>query len=121
MLEARDFKIGYELGNFKFDRLPPDVTVNRLTVVSGQPADLSGTLGSVTESLAVEIAGKVYQGVDNRNGTWKLPGDKLAGLPAGTYDVKVTAKNSIGLVRTDSTTNELTVAGSSGRSVEPTK
>ena len=29
---------------------------------------------------------------------------------AGTYDVKVTAKNSIGLVRTDSTTNELTIA-----------
>ena len=51
----------------------------------------------------------------NMNGTWKLPGDKLAGLPAGTYDVKVTAKNSIGLVRTDSTTNELTVAGASGK------
>ena len=58
--------------------------------------------------------------VDNRNGTWKLPGDKLAGLPAGTYDVKVTAKNSVGLVRTDSTRNELTVAGSSGK-VKPTK
>jgi len=56
----------------------------------------------------------------NMNGTWKLPGDKLAGLPAGTYDVKVTAKNSIGLVRTDSTTNELTVAGSSGK-LKPTK
>ena len=115
VLEARNFKIGYELGNFKFDRLPPDVTVNRLTVVNGQPADLGGTLGSVTESLVVEIAGKVYQGVDNRNGTWKLPGEKLAGLPAGTYDVKVTAKNSIGLVRTDFTTNELTVAGASGK------
>ena len=25
---SADFKIGYELGNFKFDRLPPDVTVN---------------------------------------------------------------------------------------------
>jgi hypothetical protein len=115
VLEARNFKIGYELGNFKFDRLPPDVTVNRLTVVNGQPADLGGTFGSVTESLVVEIAGKVYQGVDNRNGTWKLPGEKLAGLPAGTYDVKVTAKNSIGLVRTDFTTNELTVAGASGK------
>ena len=116
VLEARNFKIGYELGSFKFDRLPPDVTVNRLTFVSGQPADLGGTLGSVTDSLAVEIAGKVYQGVDNRNGTWKLPGDKLSGLPAGIYDVKVTAKNSIGLVRTDSTTNELTVAVSFGNS-----
>jgi len=120
VLEARNFKIGYELGNFKFDRLPPDVTVNRLTVVNGQPADLGGTLGSVTESLAVEIAGKVYQGVDNRNGTWKLPGDKLASLPTGTYDVKVTAKNAIGLVRTDSTTNELTVARSTGE-LKPTK
>jgi hypothetical protein len=120
VLQARGFTIGYELGDFKFDRLPPDVTVNRLKVVSGQPADLGGALGSATDSLVVEIAGKVYQGVDNRNGTWKLPGAKLTGLPAGTYDVKVTAKNFIGLVRTDSTTNELTVAGSSGK-FEPAK
>ena len=118
--ETRNFRTGYELGSFKCDRLPPDVTVNTLTFVSGQPADLGGTLGSVTESLTVEIAGKVYQGVDNLNGTWKLPGEKLVGLPAGTYDVKVTAKNSIGLVRTDSTANELTVAGSS-RELKPTR
>jgi hypothetical protein len=69
----------------------------------------TGTLGGLTKNLAVEIAGKVYPGVDNLNGTWKLPGSRIAGLPAGTYDVKVTAKNSIGLVRTDATTNELTV------------
>jgi hypothetical protein len=114
VLEARNFKIGYELGRFKCDRLPPDVTVNKLTV-NGQAADLTGTLGSVTESLVVEIAGEVYAGVDNMNGTWKLPGCKIARLPVGTYDVKVTARNCIGLVRTDSTTNELTVAGSTGK------
>ncbi len=107
-LKARGFRIGYELGKFKFDRLPPDVTVNKVTI-NGQTSDITGTLGSVTDSLVVEIAGKVYSGVDNMNGTWKLPGDRIAGLPPGTYDVKVTAKNSIGLVRTDSTTNELTV------------
>jgi len=115
VLEARGFKISYELGNFKFDRLPPDVTVNPLTFVVGQPADLTGTLGSVTDSLAVEIAGTSFQGIDNLNGTWKLPADRIAGLPVGTYEVKVTAKNSIGLVRTDPTTNELiVVAGPSG-------
>jgi len=115
VLEARNFKIGYELGNFKCDRLPPDVTVNKLTVVSGQPADLTGTLGSVTESLAAEIAGKVYQSIDNLNGTWKLPADQIAGLPAGTYDVKVTARNSIGLVRSDATTSELIVVAADGK------
>lgn len=109
LLEARDFKIGYELGNFKFDRLPPDVTVNALTFACGKPADLTGTLGSVTESLAVEIAGKTVDAIDNRNGTWSLSKEKLANLPAGTYDVKVTTKNAIGLVRTDATTNELIV------------
>ena len=108
VLEARKFKIGYELGRFKFDRLPPDVTVNRLTV-DGQVADLTGTLGSVTESLTVEIRGKAYAGIDNMNGTWKLPGKEFASLPPGTYDVNVTARNSVGLVRTDSTTNELTI------------
>jgi len=115
VLEARNFKIGYELGTFKCDRLPPEVSINKLTVVSGQPADLTGTLGSVTESLVVEIVGKAYAGVDNMDGTWKLPGEKIAGLPVGTHDVKVIAKNSIGLVRSDSTTNELTVAGSAGK------
>jgi sialate O-acetylesterase len=110
VLEARGFRIGYELGSFKFDRLPPDVTVNQLTI-NGRTADITGTLGSVTTSLIVEIAGKVYAGVDNMNGTWKLPGNRIAGLLPGTYDVKVTATNSIGLVRTDRTTNELTVKG----------
>jgi len=108
VLEARHFKIGYELGRFKFDRLPPDVTVNHLTI-NGRVADLTGTLGSVTESLVVEIGGKAYQGVDHKDGTWTLPGEQFHSLPAGTYDVKVTARNSIGLVRTDSTTNELTI------------
>lgn len=109
VLESRKFKIGYELGDFKFDRLPPDVSVNTLTVEIGQSAELTGTLGSVTESLSVEIAGQVYQGVDNQNGTWKLLGDKIAALPVGIYDVKVIAKNSIGLLRTDPTINELTI------------
>ena len=115
VLEARHFKLGFQLGDFKFDRLPPDVTVNPLTFVSGRPADVTGPLGSVTNSLAVEIAGKVYQGIDNLDGSWKLAGGKLAGLPAGTYDVKVTAKNSIGLVRTNSTTRELIVTQSQAK------
>ena len=109
VLAARGFKIGYELGPCKCDRLPPAVTVNPLTFDTRRPADLTGTLGSTTVSLVVEIAGVVYPAVDNLDGSWKLAGDKLAGLPAGTYDVKVTAKNSIGLVRTDTTINELTV------------
>ena len=112
VLEARNFKLGYELGGFKFDRLPPDVTVNKLTFVKGQPADLTGTLGSVTESLSVEIAGKVHKGLDHMNGTWTLSAAQIADLPVGTYDVKVTAKNSIGLIRNDSTTAELIVGTS---------
>jgi hypothetical protein len=91
-----------------FDRLPPDVTVNQITV-NRRTADITGTLSCVTDKLDVEIAGKVYAGVDNGNGTWTLPGDQIAGLRAGTYDVKVTARNSIGLVRSDSTKNELIV------------
>ncbi len=107
-LEKHGFKIGYELGDFKFDRLPPDVTVNPLTLKAGG-ADLTGTVGCVTESLVIEIAGKCFDAIDNRDGTWKLPKEKLGALPAGTYDVKVTAKNAIGLVRMDTTTNELIV------------
>lgn len=108
VLEARGFRIGFELGSHSFDRLPPDVTVNQLTI-SDRVADITGTLGSVTTSLVVEIAGKTYTGVDNRDGTWKLPGYRIAGLPPGTYDVKVTAMNANGLQRSDTTTNELTI------------
>lgn len=118
VLEGQKFKIGYELGPFKFDRLPPDVTVNKLTVVRGQAAELTGTLGSVTENLTVEIAGKIYSGIDNRNGTWKLPADQIVGLPAGTYDVKVTARNSIGLVRTDSSPHALIVSAANPKRQE---
>ena len=32
VLNSRKFKIGFELGKFKFDRLPPYVTVNKLTI-----------------------------------------------------------------------------------------
>lgn len=109
VLEARKFKIGYELGGFKFDRLPPDVRVNPLTFSGDQPADLTGTVGSVTESLTVEIAGKVHQGIDNLDGSWKLPAKEISDLPVGTYDVKVSARNAIGLVRNDSSDNELKV------------
>lgn len=72
------------------------------------------TLGSITESLSVEIAGKVFAGVENLDGTWKLPAAQIVALPAGTYDVKVTAKNAIGLVGSDSTTDELTIATQPG-------
>ncbi len=115
VLEARKFAIGYELGKFKSDRLPPDVSINKLTIVRGQAADLTGTLGSVTERLTVEIAGKAYPGIDSLNGTWKLPAARIVGLPAGTYDVKVTARNSIGLVRSDATTDELIVVAANGK------
>ena len=107
-LQSKNFKIGYELGRFKFDRLPPNVTINQLTV-DGKQVDLTGSLASITESLVVEIGGNVYAGIDNLDGTWKLPGSNFSTLPRGTYDVKVTAMNSIGLVRTDSTSNELTI------------
>lgn len=105
VLEARHFTIGYALGRFKFDRLPPDVTITPLTI-NGRGVGLTGTSSSVTESRVADIGGRTYSGVDNMDGTWKLPADKFTGLPAGTYDVKVTARNSIGSVRTDSTTSE---------------
>lgn len=108
VLESRNFKVGFELGRFKFDRLPPDVRVNKVTV-SDTTTDLTGTVDCVTESLSVEIAGKVYRGIDNRNGTWKLPVARLKGLKPGTYEVKVTAKNSNGLVRADTSRDELTI------------
>ena len=88
--------------------------MNPLPLVTGQSADITGTLGSVTDRLTVEIAGIGYQGIDNLNGTWKLPADRISSQPAGTYDVKVTARNVIGLVRTDFTTNELTIASGLG-------
>ncbi len=99
VLESRSFNIGFELGRFRFDRLPPDLTVNNVSF-SRKPVDLTGTVNSVTNNLTVEVAGKVFRSTDNRDGTWKVPGTTLVGLRPGTYVVNVSAENSIGLVRT---------------------
>ena len=112
VLEARKFSIGYELGGVKCDRLPPGVTINPLSFESEKPADLTGTLCSITTSLSAEIAGINYPCIDNQNGTWKLPAAQLAALPAGTYEVKMTARSAIGLVRNDASTQELTITSS---------
>jgi len=81
-------------------------------------------------TISISLAGLFW--VKDNNGSnacpasvKQIPGNDMVyenGLPAGTYDVKVTAKNSIGLVRTDSTTNELTVvAGPRGVTSEKRK
>lgn len=113
VLEARKFSIGYELGSVKCDRLPPEVTIKPLTFVSGKAVDLTGTLGSITTNLTAEIAGKNYPCIDNQNGTWKLPAAQLAALPAGSYDVKITARNTIGLTRSDTSKQELKITAAS--------
>ena len=75
--------------------------------MSGRP---HGHAGSVTESLVVEIAGKAYQGVDNMDGTAKLPGEKIAGLPVGTDHLRLPRGIRLDSSCADSTTNALTVA-----------
>ena len=88
---------------------PPLVTVDRVRTPDTTPG-LHGTIDDPAAEIAVEVGGRTYQAFNNGDGTWTLPDDAISpALLSGTYDVKVTATDSLGNVGTDDTTDELVI------------
>ncbi|MBX3177021.1 MAG: hypothetical protein KF886_06665 [Candidatus Hydrogenedentes bacterium] len=86
-----------------------NVTVNSLTTSDTTPP-LSGTIDDNTATLTVTVNGNTYPGTNNGNGTWTLPDNTISPpLANGTYDVAVSAIDSLGNTATDATTNELII------------
>ena len=88
---------------------PPLVTVDLLTTPDTSPA-LHGTIDDPAAQVVVEVDSRTYQAVNNGDGTWTLAQGTISpALTSGTYDVKVTATDSLNNVGTDDTTDELIV------------
>src|SRR5690606_25681090 len=89
-----------------------NVTVNALTTSDNTPA-LNGTVDDPTATITLTVGGQNRNATNNGNGTWTLADGAISpALGDGTYEVVVTATDSLGNVANDSTSNELTVDGS---------
>src|SRR5690606_29307172 len=81
----------------------------QLTTSDTTPA-LNGTVDDTTATISILVAGNTYPGTNNGNGTWALADNTISpALTAGTYDVAVTASDSLGNVATDATVGELVI------------
>ncbi len=89
-----------------------NVTVNALTTSDSTPA-LNGTVDDATATIALTVGGQNHTASNNGNGTWTLADNTISPvLTDGTYEVVVTATDSLGNVANDATSNELVVDGS---------
>ena len=98
------------------DTTAPVVTVISLTTSDSRPA-LIGSIDDATATISVTVNGQTNPATNNGI-TWILADNVLTTLPAGTYDVAVTATDGSSNAGSDATTNELTIqAGSGGGTV----
>ncbi len=73
--------------------------------------ELTGTVDDATAVISVTVDGQLNAATNNGDGTWTPADNTLTALATGTYDVAVTATDSVRNVGTDATTDELTIAG----------
>ncbi len=94
------------------DTTVPVVTVDALQTTDDTP-ELTGTVSDndPNVSIVVSVNGSDYAATNNGDGTWTLADNTVSPLPAGTYDVSVTATDTAGNIGVDGTTDELTVIG----------
>ena len=85
------------------------VTVTTLTTNDPTPA-LTGTVDDLAAAIQITVAGNAYTVTNQGDGTWTLADDTITtALADGTYDVQVTATDTVGNIGTDATTDELTI------------
>src|SRR5690606_35177234 len=88
------------------DLTPPTVTVDSLTTGDSTP-ELTGRVDDTTATISVTVNGNTYPATNNGDGTWTLSDNTISpALTEGTYDVSVTATDSVGNDGTDATTDE---------------
>jgi hypothetical protein len=87
----------------------PVVTIDALITSITSP-ELTGTVNESTATLSLTLNGSTYVPLNNGNGTWRLPADRIIPpLAEGTYDVAITATDVTNHVGSDTTTDELTI------------
>ncbi len=87
----------------------PTVTVTPLKTNDTTPA-LGGTTNDIVATITVDVGDQTgLLAVNNGDGTWTLPDNVLAALPAGVYDVVVRAVNPTLIEGFDESIDELTI------------
>ena len=95
---------------YTIDNTAPTVTVNSLTTFDTTP-QLTGTISDNSASIQVTVNGNNYAATNNADGTWTLADNTISpALSGGTYEVAVTATDTVGNMGNDSTSNELAIA-----------
>ena len=102
------------------DRTAPTATVNALKIKNGSPT-LTGTVSDASPAGGIAGVSVLVNGQSLTatlgGGTWST-GVPIA-IPDGTYDVQATATDLAGNAASDVTTDELTVYGATGPTVDP--
>ncbi len=95
------------------DNEDPVVTIDVLETIEVSPV-LTGTITDLdpATTISVTVDGVTYDAVNNGDGTWTLDLSAETVVPElaeGTYEVSVTATDTVGHTGSDSTTDELTI------------
>jgi uncharacterized repeat protein (TIGR01451 family) len=91
------------------DTTPPSTTIESLLTKDATPA-LHGTVDDVQATIELLLDSQTYNATNHRDGTWTLPDNTISpALHDGTYDVVITATDTIGHVGTDNTSDELII------------
>lgn len=94
---------------YTIDTIAPTVTINPVSTTSTSPA-LSGAIDDPTAIVSVTINGVNYTALNDGIGGWSLSAGIISpALSAGTYDVIVSAVDTLGNTGSDTTTNELVI------------
>lgn len=108
-------------GELTVDTMAPTVTVNSLTTADHTP-QLTGTVNDPTATVVVTISGQTYVATNNGNGTWTLADNTITpALVDGTYNIAITATDTVGNTGNDSTTNELVINSASANQAPVTQ
>ncbi|GAB4190928.1 MAG: hypothetical protein Kow00105_05130 [Phycisphaeraceae bacterium] len=91
------------------DTTAPVVTVTPLTTSDTNP-ELVGTVDDPAAIVSVTVNNNTYSATNNGDGTWTLADNTITPLlPVGTYDITVTATDSLGNVGSDTSVDELII------------
>lgn len=90
------------------DTTAPTVTVVTISTNDSTPA-LGGTVNDPTATISVTVGAQNVAGTNTGLGTWVLADNTLTALADGTYNVIVTATDTLGNAASDATTSELFV------------
>ncbi|MBF0433040.1 MAG: Ig-like domain-containing protein [Fibrobacteria bacterium] len=91
-----------------YDITAPLVTVLPISTRDTTP-ELTGSIDDLSATIEVEVAGQLVVAKNNGDGSWTVSRSQLTRITDSTYDIRVTATDSVNNSATDKTTGELVI------------